>query len=111
MPEQTGLSEATFYILLSLMPGPSHGYGILKNIKTLSNGSLHLSTSTLYTALARLLEQGLIDRLDNLKGQETKRPRKLYQLNGAGKAALETEEWRIRQMLTAVNRLRGEAEP
>ena len=111
MPEQTGLSEATFYILLSLLPGPAHGYGILKSVKELSNGSLHLSTSTLYTALGRLLELGLIDRLDDPAAEQTKRPRKFYQLNGTGKAALQTEEGRIRQMLAAVNRLREEARP
>jgi DNA-binding PadR family transcriptional regulator len=42
-----------------------HGYAILKDVEGLSTGRVRLSTSTLYEALARLLEQGWIERGDH----------------------------------------------
>ena len=59
------LSEATFYILLSLTSGPKHGYAILKDVSTLSGAAIELSTSTLYGALGRMQEQSLIERVEN----------------------------------------------
>lgn len=47
------LTEATFYILLSLSAGRKHGYAILKDVSTLSDATLELSTSTLYGALGQ----------------------------------------------------------
>jgi DNA-binding PadR family transcriptional regulator len=37
------LREPTFFILLSLSPGPKHGYAILKKVKALSKGRVRLS--------------------------------------------------------------------
>ena len=59
--DQAPLSESTFYILLSLAPGPQHGYAMLKDVESLSGGRLRLSTGTLYGAIQRLLEQAWIE--------------------------------------------------
>ena len=59
------LSEAVFFILLSLAPGPRHGYAILKEVATLSQERVNLSTGTLYGALKRMLEQNWIERVDD----------------------------------------------
>ena len=45
------LREPTFFILLSLSPGPKHGYAILKEVEALSDGRVRLSTGTLYGAI------------------------------------------------------------
>ena len=101
------LTEPTFYILLSLAPGKKHGYAILKDVKALSGGKVSLSTSTLYSALSRLLDQGLIERIpddtDNNTGPGL--PRKAYILSGIGRRVLKAETNRM-QALTAVARLR-----
>ena len=47
---QLPLTEATYFILLSLAPGPRHGYAIMKDVHSLSHGHVTLSTGTLYTA-------------------------------------------------------------
>ncbi len=52
-------------ILLSLAPGPKHGYAILKEVETLSDGRVKLSTGTLYGAIERLLDQDWIRRVDD----------------------------------------------
>ena len=61
LSEYLPLGEAAFYILLSLGDGEKHGYAILKDVQTISDGARRLSVSTLYETLSRLLEQGLVD--------------------------------------------------
>ena len=95
------LTEPTFYILLSLAPGKKHGYAILKEVEALSKGNVRLSTSTLYGALGRLLDQGLIERVstdeDEIRGPGL--PRKAYILSTIGRRALEAETRRMRALI------------
>lgn len=94
------LTEPSFYILLSLAPGRKHGYAILKDVKELSRQRVNLSTSTLYTAVGRLLDQDLIERLD--EGEEDPRPglpRKSYALTELGRRVLEAEMIRLQGMV------------
>ena len=53
------LTEGVYYILLSLYR-PLHGYGIMQNVKKISNGRVSISAGTLYGALAALSEKGWI---------------------------------------------------
>lgn len=97
------LTEPTFYILLSLAPGKKHGYAILKDVAALSDGKINLSTSTLYGALGRLLDQGLIERVPN-DGEESTGPglpRKAYELTEFGRRVLEAETRRMQSLITA----------
>jgi DNA-binding PadR family transcriptional regulator len=93
------LSEVSFYILLSLAPGPKHGYAIWKDVEGLSQGSMKLSTSTLYDALERLLQQGLIERVQDESEKSSGRPRKIYRLNELGKQVLVIETNHMRNLL------------
>ena len=101
------LTVPTFYILLSLAPGRNHGYAILQDIEGLSKGKVHLSTSTLYSALGRLLDQGLIERVPSDLEPESHPglPRKAYVLSELGRRVLEAEADRI-QTLAGISRLR-----
>ena len=105
------LTEPTLYILLSLAPGKKHGYAILKDVENLSAGQVCLSTSTLYSALGRLLDRALIERVPDQAGEEAHPglPRKAYVLSELGRRVLEAETARM-QALVAAARLRlGEA--
>lgn len=93
------LTEATFLILLSLVPGPSHGYAILKDVEALSDGRIVLSTGTLYGALKRLLEAGWIERVDEEQPDETGRPRKAYRLTALGRRIVAAETARLQALL------------
>jgi DNA-binding PadR family transcriptional regulator len=101
------LSEAVFFILLSLSPGPKHGYAIMKDVETLSDSRVNLSTGTLYGALKRLLEGGWVKRIEN-DGNKTGRQRKAYALTQLGKGILEAETTRM-QNLVVVAQKRSEA--
>ena len=104
------LTEPTFYILLSLAPGKKHGYAILKDVQALSDGNVSLSTSTLYGALGRLLDQGLIERVPNDEEENTGPglPRKAYILSEAGRRVLEAETSRMRALVAAARLRLGE---
>jgi DNA-binding PadR family transcriptional regulator len=104
------LTEATYLVLLSLVPSPKHGYAIMKDVQHLSEGRVTLSTGTLYGVLKRLLEQEWIERVeeidsvsapDNSPGRE----RKSYTLTRMGKFVLNTETNRL-QTLVSVARQR-----
>ncbi len=109
MPSPSHLqSESSFYILLSLVSGPRHGYSVLKTVEEMSGGKVSLSVSTLYTALGRLQEQGLIERSED--GEEEPNPgvpRKIYRLTRRGEAALDVEASRLKELLTAYRRALG----
>jgi DNA-binding PadR family transcriptional regulator len=102
IPVYLPLTEATFFILLSMSPSPKHGYAIAKDVQDLSNSRVILSTSTLYTALKRLLEAGWIERAgEDPEPDETGRPRKVYTLTGLGRGILEAETRRLQSLVMA----------
>jgi DNA-binding PadR family transcriptional regulator len=101
LQENLPLTEATFYILLSLAPGPKHGYAIMKDIKTLSEGRVSLSTGTLYGAIKRLLDQGWILRVDEPSENGSSRDRKAYVLTQRGRRILEAETARLGKLYQA----------
>lgn len=108
------LREPTFLILLSLSVGEKHGYAIMKDVEELSNGNVVLSTGTLYEALARLLEQNLIERVKASPVEQAEshpgRPRKTYQLTPRGQEVLKAEIDRMQALvMTARQRLGEEA--
>ena len=98
---QLPLTEATYFILLSLVSGPSHGYAMMKEVQRLSHGRVALSTGTLYTAIKRLLDQGWIDRVEGENDQANGRRRKAYRLTGFGRRILEAEVARLEGLVGA----------
>lgn len=94
------LTEATFFILVSLSPSPKHGYAIMKEVKTLSDGRIVFSTGTLYGALRRLLEQGWIKRVNDPEPNDTDRERKAYALTEMGRKILNVEIERLKSLVT-----------
>jgi DNA-binding PadR family transcriptional regulator len=94
------LREPTFFILLSLSPGPKHGYAILKEVEALSEGRVQLSTGTLYGAIKRLLDDRWIRRVDDPLPSSTQRKRKAYMLTEQGRWVLNAEIERLRQLVT-----------
>ena len=101
MAEQGPMTEAMYYILLSLLK-PGHGYGMMQRIRELSGGRLIMGPGTLYGVLSRMNREGWIV----LTGEEGRR--KNYAITQAGKAALLTEYERIKR-LAADGRLLEEA--
>jgi DNA-binding PadR family transcriptional regulator len=93
------LTEAAFYILLSLAAGPKHGYAILKEVEALSGGRILFSTGTLYGGLKRFLKWGWIRRVPARGEAESDRPRKAYALTEEGQRILDAEVARLQTLI------------
>jgi DNA-binding PadR family transcriptional regulator len=97
---QLPLREPTFFILLSLSPGPKHGYAILKEVEILSEGRVMLSTGTLYGAIKRLLDRDWIKRVTDPIPNSTDRERKAYTLTELGRRVLNAEIQRLEKLVS-----------
>jgi len=93
MPESMALTEATYYILLSLHR-PQHGYGIMQQAEKWSGGRVRLAAGTLYGALNALCDRGWIIQLPVMDGSR----RKEYKLTEKGRRVLENEVARLREL-------------
>ncbi|MFI6232729.1 PadR family transcriptional regulator [Micromonospora sp. NPDC050784] len=106
MATPTPLREPTFLILTALAREPMHGYGIISDVAALSGGRLALRPGTLYGALDRLTDEGLVER-DHEEVVEG-RLRRYYRLTEAGRSVLTAETERLRRNVEAASqRLQG----
>src|SRR5215467_1823701 len=96
--ETKPLSEPVLLILMSLVDEPRHGYALIKDIETLSNGRVRLSTGTLYGALHRLLKDRWIARFAQ---EDTSRDKQAYRLTASGRRQLQAELERLKQLTRA----------
>jgi DNA-binding PadR family transcriptional regulator len=107
---QRAVHEATFLILTALASGSQHGYGIITDVEQISNRRVRLGAGTLYAALERLREDGLVevDREEVVEG----RLRRYYRLTSAGAERLAEEAARVHaNAQVAMSRLRTNPSP
>jgi transcriptional regulator len=76
-------------ILKSLSTGANHGYGIATRIHQLSDDVLKVEEGSLYPALYRMEEQGLVD--SEWRVTENNRRAKFYKLTRKGRTAVQAE--------------------
>jgi DNA-binding PadR family transcriptional regulator len=88
------LSAHQFHILLALTDSDRHGYGVIQDVEQRTRGDMRLGTGTLYTAIARLVELGLIGDA----GREDDR-RRYYRLLPLGRAVLQAETRRLEALV------------
>lgn len=96
------LREPTFLILTALAREPLHGYAIITEVASLSEGQMTLRPGTLYGALDRLSDDGLVtvDREEVVEG----RLRRYYWLTNEGAEVLRTETERMQRNVEAATR-------
>ena len=94
------LTPAVFHILLALVGEDRHGYGIIKDVEYRTDGRVLLKPGTLYQAIKRLLDGGLIDEADAKADIEINdERRRYYRLSGAGQAAVSAEAERLERLV------------
>lgn len=104
---QKPLSLPVLHILVTLADGPRHGYAIKQAVEERSEGAIRLGPGTLYEAIQRLEEGGLITEAgadDPANGQEAQR--RYYRLTERGWSTLRTE---LRLIGSLVDHARGNA--
>ena len=93
MADNIALTEAVYYILLSLK-NPLHGYGIMQMVSELSSGRVNLAAGTLYGALSAMLDKGWIKALPG----ETNSRKKEYQITESGIVMVKNEINRLEEL-------------
>ena len=96
------LSPSMFYVLVALADGQTHGYAILKDVEQITDGSVRLSTGTLYGIIKRLLNDGLI-RESGSSSKDDER-RRSYDLTPFGRDVARAEAARLEQTLVIARR-------
>ena len=102
------LPAAAFHILLALADGERHGYAIIQEVASRTNGQVRLGAGTLYRTLQRLLEQGCVEELGwrqraaLFAADETREDderRRYYRLTPFGRAVAAAETRRLSELL------------
>ena len=89
------LSTPVFQILLSVADGGEwHGYAIIQDIAARTEGEVRLTASTLYAAIKRLLEAGLLHEVE-APGETGGGPRRCYRITKAGRQLAQREAERL----------------
>jgi len=90
------LRPVEFYILLALSEGECHGYGIVQTTEERSGGDVRLDTGTLYRAIMRLQERGLLEEAPRRDAADLdRRNRRYYRLTPAGREVASAEARRL----------------
>lgn len=106
-PARKPLSLPVLHILLALADGARHGYAIKQDVEERTSGAVRLGPGTLYEAIQRLQESGLIEETrargeDPANGQEAQR--RYYVLTDRGWTTLRDE---VQQLGAIVERARA----
>lgn len=93
------MSPQVFHVLLALHQGPQHGYSIIQDIRQRTSDEIRLTASTLYDALARLVNGGLIEEVDapDTGGQDSRR--RYYRITRGGRQSAQLEAQRLDRLL------------
>lgn len=91
------LTHVVYHVLLSLSAAPRHGYGIIKDVEARTGGRLVLEAGTLYAAIKRLRDDGLI--VERPGPKDTDARRRYYGLTDLGSAVLTAESVRLEELV------------
>lgn len=88
------LTPLSFQILVAVADGPRHGYGIIKEIEEATGEPMKSSTGTLYLAIERLEQEGLLEE------EPSREPRRRYYgLSAIGRETAAAEAKRLATLL------------
>ena len=94
------LPFATFHILMALADEDRHGYAIIQDIASRTDGTLQMSAGTLYRSIQRMQEQGLIiETRERPAPEEDDERRRYYRITAFGLAVAKAEAGRLTQMV------------
>ena len=93
------LPASQFHILLALTTGDKHGYAIMKEIETFTEGAVTMGPGTLYGAVKQMLKTALIEESSERPDPELDdERRRYYRLTDLGLRTIDVEVARIEQL-------------
>lgn len=90
------LSPPVFHILLALADADRHGYAIMQEVEERTAGAVRMGPGTLYGAIKRLRDDGLIEELEESGDSERRR---MYHLTVLGREVARLEAERLKAMV------------
>jgi DNA-binding PadR family transcriptional regulator len=98
----TQVTPAIFQIMLALVDGDSHGYGIMQDVERITRGAARLGPGTLYRSIQRMLVEELIEELEiALFNESDDDRRRYYRLTRKGRAVAKAEAQRLADLVDA----------
>ena len=98
----TQVTPAIFQIMLALVDGDSHGYGIMQDVERITKGAARLGPGTLYRSIQRMLVEELIEELEiALFNESDDDRRRYYRLTRKGRAVAKAEAQRLADLVDA----------
>lgn len=111
----TPLNHAEFHILLALADRERHGYGIMQEVESRSDGTVRLGPGTLYGAIKRMLAAGLVEESEKrpVAKDDDERRRCYYRLTSLGRETAADEAGRLAALVRVAEakRLVGRQSP
>jgi DNA-binding PadR family transcriptional regulator len=96
--EMLPLTPAVFHVLMALADGELHGYGIMKEVETHTQGQVKMGPGTLYGSIKRMLAARLIEETDERPDPTLDdERRRYYRLTDFGQRVLAAEVQRLAQ--------------
>lgn len=96
-----------FYILLALADEPRYGLGIAEEVSERTDGEVRLGPGTLYNAVRKMLEDGLIEEWTPPDDEKVDPRRRYYRITEAGRDALAAEAEHLETLVTAAREKRA----
>ena len=94
------LKHSTYQVLLALADGERHGYAIMQALSEMTRGREVILPGTLYAALARMVDEGLIETRQGPADEASGGPkRRYYRRTSFGRAVARAESERLRALL------------
>ena len=91
--ESLPLRATDFHILMVLIRGDRHGYGIMQDVLADSRGRVQLEVGTLYRLIARMTDLGLV--AESRRRQANADRRRYYRITPYGRKVAEAEARRL----------------
>jgi DNA-binding PadR family transcriptional regulator len=94
------LKHSTYRVLLALADGERHGYAIMQTLSEMTGGRESILPGTLYAALARMVDEGLVESREGPAGEQSGGPpRRYYRRTPFGRAVARAESERLHALL------------
>jgi len=91
------LRPADFHILMVLLEGDLHGYGIMQAVAHQSSGAVQLEVGSLYRLIARMTDAGLVQAVEGSRDAADRR--RYYRITALGREAAQLEARRLEEVV------------
>lgn len=103
------LPAAQLNILLALADGEKHGYAVMREVESMTDGEVTMGPGTLYGTVKKMLDAGLIEEIDQRPDPEMDdERRRYYRTTGLGVRVLEAETNRLERLVQTAHKKQAE---